>query len=213
MQKFFGDEKYKFYLSNINTSIIFNNESIKNKIINLMQKESFNIIDPKTFDINLTIKEYLQIRKFNMKLIPYYGLEKYLLKNYSTLTFEEKIFLKIITSLNIDNKLIIFDDVLTFLNDKQKYLVLTYLKENDITFINFTSDIEETLYSKYLIVLNEDGVLIEGSTRSVLKQEKILKHNGFALPFIVDLSHQLMDYGILDKEYYSINKMVIALWK
>ena len=47
----------------------------------------------------------------------------------------------------------------------------------------------------------------------ILKEEKIIKHNGFSLTFVVDLSHQLMDYDLLDKEYYSIDRLVSDLWK
>ena len=108
---------------------------------------------------------------------------------------------------------VVFDDVLTFLNETKKYLVLKYLKDNDIIYFNFTSDMEEVLFTKYLIVLSKDGVIIEGSTKSVLKEEKIIKHNGFNLPFVVDLSRQLVDYGILEKEYYSLEKLVSDLWK
>ena len=69
------------------------------------------------------------------------------------------------------------------------------------------------MFTKYLIALSASGVIVEGSTKSVLKEEKILKHNGFSLPFVVELSTHLKDYGILDKEYYSLEKLVNELWK
>ena len=180
MQKIFGIDKYKFYISDISTSVIYNEEIIKNKIIHELIKKDFLVIDSKVFDGNLSVKDVLKSLKFDMKLIPYYNLK---------------------------------DDVLTFLNDKQKYLILKYIKDNNIIFYNFTSDIEEVLFTKYLIALSASGVIVEGSTKSVLKEEKILKHNGFSLPFVVELSTHLKDYGILDKEYYSLEKLVNELWK
>lgn len=213
MQKIFGVDKLKFYLSEITTSVIYNNEKTKNEIIKSLKKESFLVIDTKTPNVNILVKDFLKSFKFNMQLIPYFNLENYLNKPYLDLPFEDQIFIKIISMIVNYKGNVVFDDVLTFLNETKKYLVLKYLKDNDIIYFNFTSDIEEVLFTKYLIVLSKDGVIIEGSTKSVLKEEKIIKHNGFNLPFVVDLSRQLVDYGILEKEYYSLEKLVSDLWK
>ena len=213
MQKIFGVDKLKFYLSEITTSVIYNNEKIKNEIIKSLKKESFLVIDTKTPNVNILVKDFLKSFKFNMQLIPYFNLENYLNKPFLDLPFEDQIFIKIISMIVNYKGNVVFDDVLTFLNETKKYMVLKYLKDNDIIYFNFTSDMEEVLFTKYLIVLSKDGVIIEGSTKSVLKEEKIIKHNGFNLPFVVDLSRQLVDYGILEKEYYSLEKLVSDLWK
>ena len=213
MQKIFGVDKLKFYLSEITTSVIYNDEKTKNEIIKSLKKESFLVIDTKTPNVNILVKDFLKSFKFNMQLIPYFNLENYLNKPYLELPFEDQIFIKIISMIVNYKGNVVFDDVLTFLNETKKYLVLKYLKDNDIIYFNFTSDMEEVLFTKYLIVLSKDGVIIEGSTKSVLKEEKIIKHNGFNLPFVVDLSRQLVDYGILEKEYYSLEKLVSDLWK
>lgn len=213
MLKTFGVDKYKFYLSDITTSIIYNNESIKNKIINELIKEDYMVISSKTLGLNISVKDFLTRLNFNMKLIPYFDLKEMLNKKLMHLCFEDQIFITIISMLSDYKGKVVFDDVLTFLSSNRKYLVLKYIKDNNIIFYNFTSDIEEVLFTKYLIVLSSDGVLIEGNTKSVLNEEKIIKHNGFSLPFVVDLSSQLRDYGILDKEYYSIDRLVSDLWK
>lgn len=213
MQKIFGVDKLKFYLSEITTSVIYNDEKTKNEIIKSLKKESFLVIDTKTPNVNILVKDFLKSFKFNMQLIPYFNLENYLNKPYLDLPFEDQIFIKIISMIVNYKGNVVFDDVLTFLNETKKYSVLKYLKDNDIIYFNFTSDMEEVLFTKYLIVLSKDGVIIEGSTKSVLKEEKIIKHNGFNLPFVVDLSRQLVDYGILEKEYYSLEKLVSDLWK
>lgn len=212
MEKIFGIDKYKFYLSNITTSVIYNNENIKDKIINELHKKEFLVIDTKILDLNIYVKDYLKNFSFNMKLIPFYNLKEVLSMKFSDLTFEMQMFIKTIAFICFAKKTIVFDDILTFLSHNQKLLVLKYLKDNNITYINFTSDIDEVLFTKYLIVLSKDGVIVEGNTKSVLKEERILKHNGFNLPFVVDLSYQLKDYGLVDKEYYSVEKLVSDLW-
>ena len=45
MQKVFGIDKYKFYLSNITTSIIYNEEIIKNRIIEQLVKDDYLVVD------------------------------------------------------------------------------------------------------------------------------------------------------------------------
>ena len=42
-------------------------------------------------------------------------------------------------------------------------------------FINITSDLEESLFAHELIVFNKGNIVLQGSTISVLKEEKILK--------------------------------------
>lgn len=213
MQKIFGIDKYNFYLSEVTTSIIYNNEMLKNKVISELFKDGFFVIDSKVLNVNISVKDFLKSMDFNMKLIPYYELNDILSTRFNNLNVETQIYLKIIVLINDIKEKVVFDDVLTFLTSRQKYLILKYIKDNNILFYNFTSDMEEVLFTKYLIVLNDSSVIIEGSTKSVLEEEKILKHNGFSLPFVVDLSHQLKDYGILDKEYYSVDRLVSDLWK
>ena len=130
MLKIFGIDKYKFYLSNITTSIIYNDESIKNKIIDKLIKEKYLVIDSKVINSRITVKEYLKGIKFNMKLIPYYELNNILNKRLNELNFETQIFIKIISFITSRSERVIFDDVLTFLNPTQKYLVLKFIKDN-----------------------------------------------------------------------------------
>ena len=212
MKKIFSLNSLKLNIYNVSTSIIFNDEKIKHKLINEMPLDDYFYIDSKVIKYNISVREYLQVNEFNMKKIPYFGLESFMSKRLRDLNQEMLIYLKIITCLSISTGIVIFDDVLSFLSDEKKNLIMNYIYEKDINFINFTSDIEESLYAKYLIVLGHDGVAIEGETKKVLKEEKLLKRLGFNLPFVFDLSLQLMSYGILDKEYYDIEKLVIDLW-
>ena len=82
MQKIFGVDKLKFYLSEITTAVIYNNEKTKNEIIKSLKKESFLVIDTKTPNVNILVKDFLKSFKFNMQLIPYFNLENYLNKPY-----------------------------------------------------------------------------------------------------------------------------------
>lgn len=212
MKKIFAIDSCRFYLYDVNASIIFNNEKYKKSIIDKINLQDFYIIDTKILEQNITVSDFLKINMFNMKLIPFFDIQNLMSKKFNLLPFEKKLFLKIIVLLGLVNKKICFNDVLTYLKEEDKQKVFKYIKENNIFFINFTSDVEEIIYTKYLIVLSNDKVAIEGSISSVLKEERLLKKLGFNLPFVYDLSLQLISYGLIDKQYLSVEKLVNDIW-
>lgn len=114
---------------------------------------------------------------------------------------------------NYLNKTICFNECFHKYTNEEKNQILNLLKLRNITFINVTSNIEEALLSDYMYVYHEQELVMEGPTKEILKEEKILKRIGFGLPFIVDLSIQLGHYNILDKTYYDIESLVNDLWQ
>lgn len=110
-------------------------------------------------------------------------------------------------------KKVIFYNILENLNDKELKKLFSYLKKNKIDFINVTNDIELTLYTDYLIIYDKDKIAVEGSTLEVLKNEKIFKRLGLGLPFIIELSILLKDYGLIDEIYLDKESLADKLWK
>jgi len=135
------------------------------------------------------------------------------LRNKPILTKIDKIKLNILASLDSEEKIIVFMNVLTYLDTSFKNKVITYLKEHKKLIINYTSEIEETLYLDYLIVIHDNKIIMEGEKTQVLSEEKILKKLGFKLPFITELSNGLKYYGLIDKVYYNAEELVSDLWK
>lgn len=123
---------------------------------------------------------------------------------------------KIIT--NIDDiktntsKFVIFNDCLRYLKNADLKRLLSMLEKNNIHFLNITSNIEEVIYTPYLIVYTSGSIQVEGDTVSVLKEEKILKRLGFRLPFIFDVSLQLNYYGLLNSVSFEAKGLVDKLW-
>jgi len=128
-------------------------------------------------------------------------------------TLQSKVVANIIDLVEKGHKLLVIDDLLTFVDRDIKQAIIKYLKEKEIRFINITSDIEDTLLTDYLIVMYDGRIALEGKTLEVLQEEKILKRLGFNLPFIVDLSIQLKYYGLVDKIYLDQEELVNILWK
>jgi len=138
------------------------------------------------------------------------NLNRELLDNYkeyyvidSNFTYEEL----------LQKKKVIFFNVLNNLNDGELRKIFDYLKDNNILFINVTNDIELSLYTDYLIIYDKIKILIEGKTLEVLKNEKLLKRLGVHLPFIVELSLLLKDYGLINDVYLDKESLVDILWK
>lgn len=110
------------------------------------------------------------------------------------------------------NKQVIFNETLYGLKLDEKMEIFKLLKKQNISYINVTSNVEDTIYSDYIFVYDGNKLVLEGSRNEVLKEEKTLKRLGYGLPFVVDLSIQLNYYDIFNKVYYDLDELVRALW-
>jgi len=113
---------------------------------------------------------------------------------------------------SVNTKFIVFNDAIRSLSQSEKERFFNNMEERGIHFVNITSNLEESLYAHELIVVNKGQVVLEGSTISVLKEERILKRLGYKLPFIVDLSLQLNSYEIIDSIFLDEELLVNKLW-
>ena len=97
--------------------------------------------------------------------------------------------------------------------DYLKLLLLNYLNSKNILLINVTTNMEDVLYTDYVLCIYKGISAIDGKTLDVLENEKLLKRLGLSLPFMVDLSIQLKLYGLINKIYLNKEAMVKNLWK
>lgn len=110
------------------------------------------------------------------------------------------------------SKRVIFNESLSSLSNKEKKEIFDLLDKQNINYVNVTSNIEDALFGDYIIVYDEDMKVLEGNKEVVLKNEKLLKKLGIGVPFVVDLSIQLMYYDILNKVYFDVDNLLEALW-
>lgn len=146
----------------------------------------------------------------------HFKLQELLIRDPNSLGSSDKVKMKILSALIVKPKIIVIDNILCELDAEDKILVFDILKEyskNGGIVINFTNDMEETMYGDKIIVIYEKKIVCEGKTLSVLNEEKILKRLGLGLPFIVELNRYLMDYGLINKYYLTDEELVGALWK
>lgn len=114
-------------------------------------------------------------------------------------------------------KILILDGALSMLDHHERIKILDMLKklhrEEGLTIIHTTYNLEETYDSDRIVVLNEGVILVDGPTKEVLKQDKIFNRIGLEVPFMVDLSLKLKLYGLIDNLILDMDEMVNALWK
>ena len=110
------------------------------------------------------------------------------------------------------SKRIVFNEIWYYLSKEEKSELLEILKRRNVSFVNITSNVEDVIYSDYVIVYDDDKKVLEGNKEIVLRNEKLLKRLGYGIPFVVDLSIQLNYYDIFDTVYYDMDKLTEALW-
>ncbi|MEG2322703.1 MAG: ATP-binding cassette domain-containing protein [Bacilli bacterium] len=154
------------------------------------------------------------IRKKVEEISSYLGIYDILESNPHSLSGGQKQLVALASALVHDPKLLILDEAFTMLDplDKDKiYNILISLK--DITIINITHDMEETLFSDEIIVMNEGQIVLKGPKEKIYLEEKVLSSLGLEQPFMVLLSQRLIFYNLIDHIIYDMEEMVDVLWK
>ena len=93
-----------------------------------------------------------------------------------------------------------------------KYPILKkYQKERNLTIIMITHNLENTLYSDRIVVLNNGNIYLDGSVKDVYSSNKInsLKLD---LPFVIKLSNKLINEHIINKVYTNTIDLMEDLW-
>lgn len=137
-------------------------------------------------------------------------------KNPQNLSLREKRKVELALAIIHKPKLLLLDDPFTLLNQNERktlWRIFKELKKEGTSIVYTTSNLEETLDSDYLFLLNEGKVVIEGKPLAVMNEEKIIHRLGLEIPFMVDLSSKLIFYELLDKVILDMDRMVNKLWK
>lgn len=161
---------------------------------------------------NINVAPKIIREKLN-EINDYFGINKILNKSIGNLNLNDRTLVKILSYAIMEPTYLAIDDLLVDLDTRTKILLLNYLNSKDIMLINVTTNMEDVLYTDYMMCLYDGISAIDGKTLEVLKNEKILKRLGFSLPFMLDLSIQLELYGLISKAYLNKEGLVKNLWK
>jgi len=142
-----------------------------------------------------------------------FDIEYLLHERILDLSLEEKILVKILSYLIIKPKIFALDNLLAYLRPKYKDLIINYIRDNQINLINVTSIPDELLYTDDIVVMNNNKAILCGYKYLCFEGNTILPYIGLKLPFIIDLSQNLILYNMIDKIYTDDRKLVDKLWK
>jgi len=207
-----------------NQDIIIDGISIKLLDINYLKRNLAVVLDDDIFNTNSVRGElsfYLKKLNYSGKEIKerlkefkdYFKLDDIYKKSIFDLTLEKKVLIKILALLIIKPKIFAVDNLLGYLSKEYQSLVFKYIKESGMNFINITSNPEDLLRSDNVVVLNAFKAIYCDSAESLVVGNSILPYMGIKMPFIADLSQNLILYGLIDKVYLDRRKLVDKLWK
>ena len=152
---------------------------------------------------------------------------KEIIKKYKLTKFQKKdpnmvhIFIKIkmllAEKMLATPQILFLDDICQELEEKEQEefikLLRTLQLETKIAIIMTTSNLNISLESDYLLVINDGKILLEGEPLTVIEKDNTLNKIGLDLPFMVDLSVKLRDYNVVDKIELNMDRMVDTIWK
>lgn len=184
------------------------------------------VINSNTIEFNFSnIDQVLQYRldqigtdinqKKNMRnLIKKFSLNNYMEEDINSLDYLIKVKVLIIRELLSSPSVLILDNVLDSVDYENAKQIIMLLKEiDDLTVIISSNNLELSIFSDYLYILDGGCIVLEGKTLDVLKEDSFLNKLGLELPFMVDLSIKLKYYNLLDDIELDMSRMVDNLWK
>lgn len=213
MELLYENSLYKLKIKNENVTIILADDILRNSLVNKMFLSGINVIALSNKLYTNNLRDELKRLDLTDEVVKTLNCDRIIDTDFKSLSMQDLAYVHIIIGLSKLPKVILLYDILTYLKKDDKDKVIEFLKQRNITIINFTSCEEEFLYCENMIIIDGNKVIMEGLTKEVLKNEKVIRRLGFNLPFVVDLSTQLKLYGVLDKYYYDTEELVDVLCK
>lgn len=171
--------------------------------------------------INNTVEEEIAFYNKDLidekELIKNLKLTKYKKTQISNLDTKNKIKLQLLLSLLKKPKLLLLDDIMSYFNKEEveqlNKLFKDYIKKNKTTIIITTINLENTINSDYLIIIDDNKIILEGKPLEILGNDNIINKVGLDLPFMIDLTTKLKDYTLVKEIEIDKDKLINKLWK
>ena len=146
------------------------------------------------------------IRKVSKKI----GILDILNKRVIDLSVKERIMVIFTLQLLLKPKVLIIDNCFSFL-DAEKEVIMKELKRvfKKCTVINITNDVNECLEGYEVIFLNNN---LKKKDTYLLDSDDFLS-NDLDVPFFISFSEKLKFYGLTDKLYLNIERLIDDLWE
>lgn len=144
-------------------------------------------------------------------------IENLLYKKIETLSYSQKKIVAFARSIIHLPNIILIDNLFESIDLHFKNKIISYLnklKKTKKVIILFTSNFpDDQLLADKLILLKNGMIVCSEDTKKLMEDEALFIKNKIKLPFIVDLSHKLKSYNLIDKIFYDMDEMVDEIWK
>ena len=152
-------------------------------------------------------------KKYNT-LLKKLELDKLLKKDYRVLDIKDIIKIQLFIGI-LNYNIIFIDDIYKYFSKEEAKKIEEIIIKNrtNKTIIMTISDLEYSLSSDKLYILNEGIFMLEGDPLSILEKDNILNKIGLKIPFMIDLSVKLRDYDLVKDIELDMDGMVDTLWK
>ena len=202
-------------------SIIINNKELN--VDNLLDYyKVINCMIPKEISFKKNTLEE-EIEYHNKKLVNEEELIKKLkltrYKKYQINKLEEKeiIKLQLLISLLNKPKVLFIDNLMNYFSSKEvkelNNVLKEYIKEYKTTIVITTIDLNNTIDADYLIIMNENKIVLEDEPLKVLEKDNVINKVSLDLPFMIDLSSKLRDYDLIKEIELDKERLINKLWK
>ena len=175
-----------------------------------------NVYDEIIFELKNMNLSSLEIENRIKKIAEIIDIEPIIYKDIAELNDYEKYLVVLTSALIIKPKLLIIDQTFDNLSKSERnklYNIISKYREiHKLTILNITSNLEDSLLGDNIVVL-ESGKIIANDKIMNIFNNKILNEKNSKLPFVVELSEYLKLYELVDKNYYSLEDLVDAIWK
>ena len=209
-----GELKYSGKVSILNKSIFYN---LEKNYLGLVSTSIYNFKEKtarKELVRILELEERISLSRIDMeinKVSKKLGIKNILDYDVRTLSVKEKILLMFAIQIINRPKVLILDNVLSYLDDEKDIIIKELLRLNrkNVTIINITNDTEECMFGSNVVVLDN---IIRTFKIAQMTEEDFLD-NELNVPFMVSLSSKLNFYGLIEKKYLKMEKLVDDLWQ
>ena len=120
-------------------------------------------------------------------------------------------------ALMLEPRILILDEAFLMIDVNEREVILKTLKEYNrkkrVTIISFTHNLDESIYSDRLIILNNGIITIDGSFPEVFCEERVMRKIGLEVPFAIELSEKLKVYNLIDDLELDLERLVSLIWK
>ena len=196
------------------------NVKIDNKLLDNKIKSKIFYIDCYNSFFSKTIMQELLLVSNNIlkikKYLKEFNLLEFIKQSPNQLNYVQMQKLNIIKALLKKSEIILLDNIFSYFDNYSKIefigLLKKYQYEKNITIVYTTNNIQDTIFSDRIIIIEKD-ILYNGNIENIYLNDKLIKKSNLNIPLENELLEKLKLYNIIDNVTYTIDEVVNQICK